>query len=191
MPLAGSRRVTGGGRAVPSKFLGGHWLKTLAEALTVVKVQFLNFARVVKWQTRTFEGRMPQGMRVQVPPRAFLQILGLHQSLGTPATSKHRPQGGTVFLPSDWLDHDTSPTATLVPRYAFDLASSSGVCFDFGQGQKEEPAPRTPKRPQVRTPWRATHWTFLPGESNSRRIRHAEYHSHPAHLDGRPGTRLG
>ena len=27
-------------------------------------------ARVVKWQTRTFEGRMPKGMRVQVPPRA-------------------------------------------------------------------------------------------------------------------------
>ena len=29
-------------------------------------------ARVVKWQTRTFEGRMPQGMGVQVPPRALL-----------------------------------------------------------------------------------------------------------------------
>ena len=27
-------------------------------------------ARVVKWQTRTFEGRMPKGMGVQVPPRA-------------------------------------------------------------------------------------------------------------------------
>ena len=31
---------------------------------------FLDFARVVKWQTRTFEGRMPKGMGVQVPPRA-------------------------------------------------------------------------------------------------------------------------
>jgi hypothetical protein len=30
-----------------------------------------NYARVVKWQTRTFEGRMPQGMGVQVPPRAL------------------------------------------------------------------------------------------------------------------------
>ena len=30
-----------------------------------------NLARVVKWQTRTFEGRMPQGMGVQVPPRAL------------------------------------------------------------------------------------------------------------------------
>ena len=30
-------------------------------------------ARVVEWQTRTFEGRMPKGMRVQVPPRAFLK----------------------------------------------------------------------------------------------------------------------
>src|SRR6476620_7850966 len=27
-------------------------------------------ARVGEWQTRTFEGRMPKGMRVQVPPRA-------------------------------------------------------------------------------------------------------------------------
>src|SRR5438445_4636977 len=29
-------------------------------------------ARVVKWQTRTFEGRMPKGMRVKVPPLAQL-----------------------------------------------------------------------------------------------------------------------
>src|ERR1700730_7292137 len=29
-----------------------------------------SIARVVEWQTRTFEGRMPKGMRVQVPPRA-------------------------------------------------------------------------------------------------------------------------
>jgi len=29
-------------------------------------------ARVVEWQTRTFEGRMPQGVGVQVPPRALL-----------------------------------------------------------------------------------------------------------------------
>ena len=27
-------------------------------------------ARVVEWQTRTFEGRMSKGLRVQVPPRA-------------------------------------------------------------------------------------------------------------------------
>src|SRR5207237_8993423 len=31
-------------------------------------------ARVVEWQTRTFEGRMPKGMRVQVPPRARIPI---------------------------------------------------------------------------------------------------------------------
>ena len=31
-------------------------------------------ARVVKWQTRTFEGRMPQGVGVQVPPRAEEKI---------------------------------------------------------------------------------------------------------------------
>ena len=35
-------------------------------------------ARVVEWQTRTFEGRMPKGMRVQVPPRA---LLGLHRGV--------------------------------------------------------------------------------------------------------------
>lgn len=33
-------------------------------------IKFGSPARVVEWQTRTFEGRMPKGMRVQVPPRA-------------------------------------------------------------------------------------------------------------------------
>jgi hypothetical protein len=32
---------------------------------------------VVKWQTRTFEGRMPKGMGVQVPPRALFKTLGV------------------------------------------------------------------------------------------------------------------
>ena len=44
-------------------------------------------ARVVKWQTRTFEGRMPQGMGVQVPPRAlFISDLSkyrMHRYLGS------------------------------------------------------------------------------------------------------------
>ena len=40
-------------------------------------IQFAGHARVVKWQTRTFEGRMPKGMRVQVPPRAPSNTLGL------------------------------------------------------------------------------------------------------------------
>jgi hypothetical protein len=35
---------------------------------------FQKNARVVEWQTRTFEGRMPKGMRVQVPPRALLLV---------------------------------------------------------------------------------------------------------------------
>src|SRR6266702_6114500 len=34
-------------------------------------IKFAGRARVVEWQTRTFEGRMPKGMRVQVPPRAL------------------------------------------------------------------------------------------------------------------------
>ena len=36
------------------------------------------FAEVVEWQTRTFEGRVAQAVRVQVPPSApnvFQQIL--------------------------------------------------------------------------------------------------------------------
>ena len=40
----------------------------------MIQVAFLLFARVVKWQTRTFEGRMPKGMGVQVPPRAEISI---------------------------------------------------------------------------------------------------------------------
>ena len=32
-------------------------------------------ARVVEWQTRTFEGRMPKGVGVQVPPRAPIRTL--------------------------------------------------------------------------------------------------------------------
>ncbi len=37
------------------------------------------FARVVEWQTRTFEGRMEQSVRVQVPPRAqnFLNLTNM------------------------------------------------------------------------------------------------------------------
>src|SRR5947207_15822616 len=37
---------------------------------------FQTLARVVEWQTRTFEGRMPKGMRVQVPPRAIDRFAG-------------------------------------------------------------------------------------------------------------------
>src|SRR5438128_6702946 len=38
-------------------------------------IKFGGPARVVEWQTRTFEGRMPKGMRVQVPPRAPMKTL--------------------------------------------------------------------------------------------------------------------
>jgi hypothetical protein len=44
------------------------------EALSTIYHSLSARARVVKWQTRTFEGRMPQGMGVQVPPRAFLPL---------------------------------------------------------------------------------------------------------------------
>jgi hypothetical protein len=55
------------GRQLPKKDLRG--------ASSVIKVPFLRIARVVKWQTRTFEGRMPKGMGVQVPPRAEMPPL--------------------------------------------------------------------------------------------------------------------
>ena len=41
----------------------------LANHCRLRKVCALFNARVVEWQTRTFEGRMPKGIRVQVPPR--------------------------------------------------------------------------------------------------------------------------
>src|SRR5205085_4687485 len=50
---------------------------------TILYPRFSSHARVVKWQTRTFEGRMPQGMGVQVPPRAL--------SLSCPPVGRTRP----------------------------------------------------------------------------------------------------
>ena len=56
------------------KFLLVSSLPDLSFALTscfpAFLIKFGGRARVVKWQTRTFEGRMPQGVGVQVPPRA-------------------------------------------------------------------------------------------------------------------------
>src|SRR5437762_11168192 len=49
---------------------------------------FQTLARVVEWQTRTFEGRMPKGMRVQVPPRARLPRIE-RQCLNTVESPNH------------------------------------------------------------------------------------------------------
>ena len=43
---------------------------TLISCFPAFLIKFGGHARVVEWQTRTFEGRMPQGVGVQVPPRA-------------------------------------------------------------------------------------------------------------------------
>src|SRR5205807_8347895 len=51
-----------------SKNLHDKALSSLAQPFNVHEP--LSQARVVEWQTRTFEVRMPKGMRVQVPPRA-------------------------------------------------------------------------------------------------------------------------
>jgi hypothetical protein len=47
-------------------------------------------ARVVEWQTRTFEGRMPKGMRVQVPPRAPMKISILRAKVNSLLTGAPR-----------------------------------------------------------------------------------------------------
>src|ERR1700750_2454035 len=44
------------------------------QRLSSAESLLLLHARVVEWQTRTFEGRMPKGLRVQVPPRAEFLI---------------------------------------------------------------------------------------------------------------------
>jgi hypothetical protein len=62
-------------------------------------------ARVVEWQTRTFEGRMPKGMRVQVPPRA-----PPFYSLTRGNTSTYLPHKWT-FLPLFSLFFDSAAPA--------------------------------------------------------------------------------
>lgn len=54
------------------KFLAPPFRQSACEHRSSIYHSLFTFshARVVKWQTRTFEGRMPQGMGVQVPPRA-------------------------------------------------------------------------------------------------------------------------
>jgi hypothetical protein len=53
---------------------GSACASSLENKMFHAKSAFLPNARVVKWQTRTFEGRMPQGVGVQVPPRAQEKI---------------------------------------------------------------------------------------------------------------------
>ncbi len=38
--------------------------------MTFPHFTYLGYAEVVEWQTRTFEGRVAQAVRVQVPPSA-------------------------------------------------------------------------------------------------------------------------
>ena len=71
-------------------------------------------ARVVKWQTRTFEGRMPQGMGVQVPPRAFLfQVSPNTGSIGIWAPTALF----STCLPPATVYCAIKPPANLVPHW--------------------------------------------------------------------------
>ena len=63
VPLLGQRS------SAPPRRDSGRWVEKLAPHVGTIMLSAN--ARVVKWQTRTFEGRMPQGMGVQVPPRAL------------------------------------------------------------------------------------------------------------------------
>ena len=62
----------GGNRALAGGLRGFLWLGKSAcgSVSPIYHLLPSKTARVVEWQTRTFEGRMPKGMRVQVPPRA-------------------------------------------------------------------------------------------------------------------------
>ena len=40
----------------------------------------ISYAEVVKWQTRTFEGRVAQAVRVQVPPSAPNSVCSYSES---------------------------------------------------------------------------------------------------------------
>ena len=52
---------------------------TLASRRGLRKVCSLSTLGWWNWQTRTFEGRMPKGLRVQVPPRAPFEVLDVRR----------------------------------------------------------------------------------------------------------------
>jgi hypothetical protein len=61
------------GFRMPPGFVDSRFYLFAVSCFPPFLIEFAGRARVVKWQTRTFEGRMPKGMRVQVPPRALPQ----------------------------------------------------------------------------------------------------------------------
>ena len=58
-------------------------------------------ARVVKWQTRTFEGRMPKGMGVQVPPRALFFLVTSRSVIRLRARAEGDPIGARLTSRGD------------------------------------------------------------------------------------------
>ena len=85
------------------KFLLVSWLPDLFRALTscfpAFLIKFGGRARVVEWQTRTFEGRMPQGVGVQVPPRAPMKIRD-SRAVGGGASFPIRPVADWKLAPT-------------------------------------------------------------------------------------------
>ncbi len=92
---------------------------------------FQNPARVVKWQTRTFEGRMPKGMRVQVPPRAVQR--------------SELSRYGSVILLSSFASQMTSPGKFQIHRalrWRFQFACSGGEASKGCRHRRESPKKR-------------------------------------------------
>jgi hypothetical protein len=52
------------------------------------------------WQTRTFEGRMPKGLRVQVPPRApqFSYVIVIQKKVPKSAKPQSDPHCATLVI---------------------------------------------------------------------------------------------
>src|SRR5438128_2327941 len=82
----------------------------------------LQNARVVEWQTRTFEGRMPKGMRVQVPPRARYQPPSVAAATyGVPRKSEVAIQRSAFseFRGADSTSLGLSADRSLLPTFLF------------------------------------------------------------------------
>src|SRR5262249_21508132 len=88
-------------------------------------------ARVVEWQTRTFEGRMPKGMRVQVPPRAPDRAIKLFVRLPIARLGLYRLRIPFAFP----RNHEPSRQGTLCLPNSKDRQETTGWCAHDCQDQ--------------------------------------------------------
>ena len=83
----------------PNRTLG-RYVQDPSDVDTTVEALFSSLsAEVVEWQTRTFEGRVAQAVRVQVPPSAPTQrSLGPRRSQQWRAIMQHESDFYTCFF---------------------------------------------------------------------------------------------